>query len=212
MFCHQCTLGIAILSRRFTSIRASGLAVMAQRFASVRASGLAFLLRRFALGSRPASRLWRSVLPSVRARPCSSIAVFCLRSRLSFFPCQEKRSGLRYLTFLFRRVEIAIRAFSQRSSVICLCGFTSGLAVYLWRSRRGCRGRWDGEWGWRRGLCASLRDRIVLVMLSAGSTLGLRAPDCAKESSTLWTLLTLRRGCVGACSPCLCVFAWAHWL
>ena len=28
-----------------------------------------------------------------------------------------------------------------------------------------------------------------------------RAPDCAKESSTLWTLLTLRRDCVGAYSP-----------
>ena len=25
-------------------------------------------------------------------------------------------------------------------AVICLCGFTSGLAVSLWRSRRGCRG------------------------------------------------------------------------
>ena len=35
---------------------------------------------------------------------------------------------------------------------------------------------------------ASLRDHIGFVMLSAGSTLGLRAPDCAKESSTLWTL------------------------
>ena len=52
-----------------------------------------------------------------------------------------------------------------------------------------------------RGLCASLRDRIGLVMLSAGSTLGLRAPDRAKESSTLWTLFTLRRGWVGADSP-----------
>ena len=43
-----------------------------------------------------------------------------------------------------------------------------------------------------------LRNRIGLVVLSAGRTLGLRAPDCAKESSTLWTLFTLRRGCVGA--------------
>ena len=45
---------------------------------------------------------------------------------------------------------------------------------------------------------AFLRDRISFAMFSAGSTLGLRAPDCAKESSTLWTLFTLRRGCVGA--------------
>ncbi len=47
-----------------------------------------------------------------------------------------------------------------------------------------------------RSACASLRNRIGFVMLSAGSTLG--APDCAKESSTLWTLLTLRRGRVNA--------------
>ena len=48
---------------------------------------------------------------------------------------------------------------------------------------------------------AFLRDLIGFVAFSAGNTLGLRAPDCAKESSTLWTLFTLRRGCVGAGSP-----------
>ena len=48
---------------------------------------------------------------------------------------------------------------------------------------------------------ALLRKRIGFAVFSAGNTLGLRAPDCAKESSTLWTLLTLRRGCVGADSP-----------
>ena len=35
---------------------------------------------------------------------------------------------------------------------------------------------------------AFLREPIGFDMFSAGSTLGLRAPDCAKESSTLWTL------------------------
>ena len=60
-----------------------------------------------------------------------------------------------------------------------------------------------------RGFCALLRGRIGFEMLSAGSTLGLRAPDCAKESTVeaalppLWTLFTLRRGCVGANTyPC----------
>ena len=62
----------------------------------------------------------------------------------------------------------------------------------------GVRGRGNGERGWRRGLCAFLRSRIGIVSFSAGRTLGLRAPDCAKESSTLWTLFTLRRGYVGA--------------
>ena len=86
------------------------------------------------LGVRPAMRLCCGGL--LGARPCVPVAASCLGSRLSFFLCQEKRDGLRYLAFLFRRVEIAIRAFSQRSSVICFGGFTSGLAVYLWRSRR----------------------------------------------------------------------------
>ena len=81
----------------------------------------------------------------------------------------------------------------------------------------GYRGAEDGERGWRRGLCAFLRSRIGVAALSAGSTLGLRAPDCAKESNVeaalppLWTLFTLRRGCVGAYSRPLCVFAQAHW-
>ena len=42
-------------------------------------------------------------------------------------------------------------------AVICLCGFTSGLAVYLWRSRRGTEDAGDEETelrGWLRGLCA----------------------------------------------------------
>ena len=55
-----------------------------------------------------------------------------------------------------------------------------------------------------RSLCALLRKHIGSVSLSAGSTLGLRAPDCAKESNVeaalppLWTLFTLRRGYVCA--------------
>ena len=55
-----------------------------------------------------------------------------------------------------------------------------------------------------RSACALLRNRISLVRLSAGNTLGLRAPDCAKESKVeaalppLWTLFTLRRGCLSA--------------
>ena len=60
------------------------------------------------------------------------------------------------------------------------------------------RGTRDGGRGWRRGFCALSRGHIGTVSFSAGSTLGLRAPDCAKESSTLWTLFTLRRGYVCA--------------
>ena len=35
---------------------------------------------------------------------------------------------------------------------------------------------------------AFLRKHIGFVAFSAGSTLGLRAPDCAKEPLALWTL------------------------
>ena len=292
-----------------------------------------------------------AVLPLVCVRHCGSIAAFAFGSRLSFFLCQEKRDGLRCLAFLFRRVEIAIRAFSRcrcgyracrergaglRGDAVLLRGFALGLrlpsrlccrvcprftpalAALLSRlpsvhaclfsfvrkketacgilrscsagSRSpscvlavsvrlsafvgslrvcaflygdldglpGCGGRGYGATGlaarplcvfaqphWRccafrgeyagaarpkpapkslrlsglssrcggvalvrvRGLCALLRSRIGVAALSAGSTLGLRAPDCAKESSTLWTLLRgwpsekvrfTRRGCVGA--------------
>ena len=52
----------------------------------------------------------------------------------------------------------------------------------------------DAENGGTRGTESAARqsaflcDRIGFAVFSAGSTLGLRAPDCAKESSTLWTL------------------------
>ena len=62
-------------------------------------------------------------------------------------PLSAKQDGLRYLAFLFRRVEIAIRVFSRHSSVICHGRFTSGLYVSLWRSRRGYRGAGTRERG-----------------------------------------------------------------
>ena len=95
--------------------------------------------------------------------------------------------------------------------VIRLCWFTSGLRVFFGGDPDGIIGA-AGLRNWRRGLCAFLRSRIGIVSFSAGRTLGLRAPDCAKESSTLWTLFTLRRGCLAADSRLLCAFAQAHWL
>ena len=112
-------------------------------------------------------------------------------------------------------VEIAGSAFSW-----CRCGYLPwrvhfGFVRFFMAIPTGYRDAGTelrGGRGWRRGLCASLRNRIGLVSLSAGRTLGLRAPDCAKESSTLWTLFTLRRGYAGAYSRRLCVFAQPHWL
>ena len=149
-------------------------AVLSRRFAR-RASGLTALSRLFA---------------SVHA---------CL---FSFVRKKETACGILRSCSAGSRSPFA--RFRGVGAVICLGGFISGLCVSLWRSRRvtGTRGRsYEGGRGRRRGLCASLRNRIGLVSLSAGRTLGLRAPDCAKESSTPWTLFTLRRGCVGAGSP-----------
>ena len=144
---------------------------------------------------------------------CGFLAVSYVRSRLLFAACAPNRTACG----MFRSCSAVGR---DRHSCVLGCRavielgwFTSGLRVSLWRSRR-VTGTWGTELrggrGWRRGACASLRNRIGLAMLSAGSTLGLRAPDCAKESSTLWTLLRgwpseevrfTRRGCVGAGSP-----------
>ena len=124
---------------------------------------------------------------------------FALGSRLLFVLRQTGRLAISCVSVPPGRDRL--RAFSGRFSVICLRWFTSGLDVSCRRSRRVTGDAGDEETelrGWRRGLCASLRSHIGTAMLSAGSTLGLRAPDCAKESSTLWTLFTLRRGCVGA--------------
>ena len=131
----------------------------------------AFLLERFAFGSRP---------------PYVSIGRFCVRSRLSLFLCQEKRDGLRDVAFLFRRGSGSPLVRSHM-----LCGYRTCL-VHFWIVRFFVAIPTEYE-GTRRTESAArqstlLRESLGLVMLSAGSTLGLRAPDCAKESSTLWTL------------------------
>ena len=224
-----------------------------------------------------------------RARPCGSVAVVCPRfahgiavllerlafgSRLSFFLCQEKRDGLRCLAFLFRRVEIAIRAFSEcqygylpLAGSLWVCAFLAGdldgvigergTGLATWTLRVFAQPHWHccafrGEYAGaarprlrQRVKCGSrtaasldslhlIRDvgtfcaargtrgqrRLARVQFmlgqvvwphdlscshnhlsqaaSSGSGHCPPPPDCAKESSTLWTLFTLRRGCVGA--------------
>ena len=124
----------------------------------------------FCLSSRMTSRFWRAVCPrftpglaallprfaSVRARPCSSIAAFCLGSRPAlqlycgvlpsftpvFFPLSGKKEAacgiLRSCSAGSRSPFVRSRCVS---AVIGRSKFTSGLAVYLWRSRRSYRGR-----------------------------------------------------------------------
>ena len=141
-----------------------GIAALLPRFASVCARHCGSIAA-FFLGSRSALRFCRRGLPSVCARRCGSVVALCLSSRLSFFPCQEKRSGLRYLAFLFRRSRSPLVRSRCVSAVIGRSGFTSGLAVYLWRSRRSYRGR--GQRGTRNG--ATRADGAAFVHLCAAA-------------------------------------------
>ena len=101
----------------------------------------------------------------------------CLRFTPVFFPLSGKKRRLAVSCVSIPRVEIAFVRSRSVGAVICLCGFTSGLDVFLWRSRRVTGVRRTGIRGRRRGLCAFLRNHIGSVSLSAGSTLGLRAPN-----------------------------------
>ena len=144
--------------------------------------GEAVARRHFALRSSVYRRLggvarsYRNVARSSQACRAFLLRRFAFDHACCLPPC-AKQDGFRYLAFLFRRVEIAIRAFSSVGAVICLGRFTSGLAVSLWRSRRVTGTQGTGIRGWRHGLYALLRNHIGFVMLSAGRTLGLRAPN-----------------------------------
>ena len=92
---------------------------------------LAFLLECFAFDHACLTFLL-NVLPSITPAVC--------RTAPNRTACDMFRS-------YSARVGIAIRAFSRRCAVIGLCGFTSGLCVSLWRSRRSTRERGDTENG-----------------------------------------------------------------
>ena len=127
-----------------------------------------------------------------RARHCGSVAAVCRRfahgiavllerlafgSRLSFFLCQEIRDGLRCLAFLFRRVEIAIRAFS-----LCLYGY-----LPLAGSLR---------------VCAFLYGDLDGVIGDAGNGgTGLAARPLCVFAQPHWYCYAFRREYVGATRP-----------
>ena len=119
-----------------------------------------------------------------------------------------KQNGLRKVSFLFRRGSGSPIVRSQRPcdyrTQLVHFGIVRFLAAIPTENERTKKLRRIGERSRRRGVGAFLRKHIGLAMLSAGSPLGLRAPDCAKESKVeaalppLWTLFTLRRGCLSA--------------
>ena len=107
---------------------------------------------------------------------------FAFGSRLLFdAERQTGRLAGRYVS-IPAWVGIAIRAFLSVSMVIGLRWFTLGLCVFLLAIPTGLR-------SWRRDVGALLSEHIGFAMFPAGSTLGLRAPDCAKETLSPWTLI-----------------------
>ena len=135
--------------------------------------------------SAPVIRSSRNVLRSITPAVCRLCA---------------KQDGLRDVPFLFRRGSGSLFARSRMS-----CGYRALLVHFgLVRFFMAIPTENERERGRRRTESAArqsafLRDRISFAMFSAGSPLGAARPQtCAKESSTLWTLFTLRRGWGGA--------------
>ncbi len=125
--CARFARGLPFLSRHLSSVRAPGdamsvpsLLFLSQRLRSVHAFGLA-VLAGVVLGSRAALRFYCGVLPR-------------------FTPAVCRLAPNRTACGILRSCSAGSRSPFVRSrdvgAVICLCGFTSGLAVSLWRSRR----------------------------------------------------------------------------
>ena len=164
-----------------------------------------FSCGRLSLGSRllPVAALRQDSLPiprfySVVVVRLVVLLVCFLLDHACLFPL-EKEAACGSLRFYSVGGRDRLLAFSLAFPVILICGFTSDSLVSLGRSRRGTSGVWVALYLPIRKevplwVGTSFCYRLLLSCVTAGSTLGLRAPDCAKGSSTLWTLFTLRRG------------------
>ena len=127
--------GFAFLSRRFAI--GSWLALQFCRGVLPRFTpDFAFLSRRFAIGSWLALRFCRRALPSAHGWPCGSVAALCHRLTPVFFLLEEKETACDSLRSCSAgsRSPFAHSPVSARLSAFG--GFTLGLRVSLWRSRR----------------------------------------------------------------------------
>ena len=90
-----------------------------------------------------------------------------------------------------------------------LCGYRAhlvhfGFGRFFMAISTGLPGCGDAGTGNGAGGAAFVRfcvGALALICFPRGVRWGCAPQTCAKESSTLWTLFTLRRGCVGAGSP-----------
>ena len=118
--CHRLMAGLAVLSRRFASAHGWPCGSVAA----------------FCLGSRPTLRSCRGALPSAHGWPCGSVAALCHRLTPVFFLLDEKETACDSL----RSCSAGSRSPFARSPVLARLsafgGFTLGLRVSLWRSRR----------------------------------------------------------------------------
>ena len=129
---------------------------------------IAVLLQRFAFGSR---------LLFDAERQTGRLAVSCVSiPRGSGSPLERSHMLMRLSSFVGSLLACAFLGGDPDGATTGV-GYTKRNAVFVQRS-----------------FCY----KFMIRYDTAGRTLGLRAPDCAKESSTLWTLFTLRRGYVGA--------------
>ena len=118
--CHRLMAGLAVLSRRFASAHGWPCGSVAA----------------FCLGSRPTLRSCRGALPSAHGWPCGSVAALCHRLTPVFFLLEEKETACDSLRSCSAgsRSPFAHSPVSARLSAFG--GFTLGLRVSLWRSRR----------------------------------------------------------------------------
>ena len=150
------------------------------------------------MGARCAPAVCAS-LSALRVRlPCRDAELVCAAMRL----CCRVLSSVHACLFSFvRKKETAcdaLRFYSagrdRYSCVLAVLARLSGLAgslrvcAFLYGDPDGLPGtRGHGatrKRGWRRGLCASLRGRIGLASLSAGSTLGLKVEAALRPPQT----------------------------
>ena len=183
---------VASPSRRFTLCIALRLSFWRGGCFGVRFSpGIAALSMRLTFGARlrvsiaafcrsssPAMRFCWDVFP--RFTPDIAFLSWCFASvHACCLPHSAKQDGLRYLAFLFRRSRSPFVRSRGVGAVIFLGGFTSGLGVCLWRSRRGCRG--DGRCG--------------------GRGTGLAARPLCVFARAHWLCCAFRGEYVGGCAP-----------